>query len=199
MRIGVLALQGGFDAHLRALAAIGHEAMAVRRASELSCVEGLVLPGGESTTILQQIERDGLREALEGFRERPVLATCAGLILVARAVTQPAQPSLGWLDVDVCRNAYGRQIDSFEARSDEAGDPLVFIRAPKITRVGEGVEVLRRHAGEPVMVRQGGLIAATFHPELTADRSVHALAFDSQGRGAATPAPSTAARGRAML
>lgn len=194
MRIGVLALQGGFAAHLSTLRASGHDAVAVRTAPELSEVDGLVLPGGESTTMWRQIERDGLREPLEAFAERPVLATCAGLILVASGVTEPSQPSLGWLDVDVRRNAYGRQLDSFEARSDDGALPLVFIRAPRIRRVGAAVEVLATHDGEPVLVRQGKLVAATFHPELTADGSVHALAFDEE-----RPAPSTTDRPRAMV
>lgn len=194
MRVGVLALQGGFAAHLSALRELGHDAVAVRTAADLSTVGGLVLPGGESTTMWRQIERDGLGDALADFAGRPVLATCAGLILVSRHVTDPVQPSLGWLDVDVRRNGYGRQLDSFEARSDDGDRPLVFIRAPRISRVGDGVEVLATHDGEPVLVRQGNLVAATCHPELTTDRWVHALVFDEERL-----LPSTGGQPRAML
>jgi len=147
------------------------------------------LPGGESTVQLDLIGRNGLSAPLLDLVRagRPVLATCAGLILLAHAVSQPAQRSLDVLDVDVARNAYGRQLDSFEANSDEAlpgarnapSEPLrlVFIRAPRIERVGPGVEVLLRHRGEPVLVRQRNITAATFHPELTLDRRVHDLVF----------------------
>lgn len=183
MRVGVLALQGGFQAHLSMLARLGHEGVAVRTATELSEIEGLVLPGGESTAMSRLIEADGLCEPLGRWREGPVLAICAGLILVARRVSHPAQPSLGWLDVDVRRNGYGRQLDSFEATSDEGDRPLVFIRAPRIERVGRGVQVLATHRSEPVLVRRGAVVAATFHPELADDRSVHLAAFGSAHDG----------------
>ncbi len=194
MRVGVLALQGGFAAHVAALRALGHEAVAARTADDLSAVDGLVIPGGESTTMWRQMERDGLHEVLDRFVGRPVLATCAGLILVAHGVTDPVQPSLRWLDVDVRRNGYGRQLDSFEARSDDGDQPLVFIRAPRITRVGTAVDVLATHDGEPVLVRQGNLVAATFHPELTDDWRIHAMVFDEERLR-----PSTGDRPRAML
>lgn len=178
MRVGVVAVQGGFAAHLRALEEIGVEAVAVRYPEELSHLDGLVLPGGESSTQLDMMQRLEMFEALEDLRARcvPVLATCAGLILVARNV-EPEQRSLGWLDVDVCRNAYGRQLDSFAARDDGGELPLVFIRAPRITRVGDEVEILATRQREPVLVRQGAVYGATFHPELTTSRRIHAACF----------------------
>jgi pyridoxal 5'-phosphate synthase pdxT subunit len=178
MRVGVLALQGAFAKHIEALAELGHDAVEVRTASELVGIDGLVLPGGESSAMWRLMQDADLRDAVEAWRRGPVLATCAGLILIAARVTDPAQPTLGWLDVDVQRNSYGRQLDSFEASSDgKDAQPLVFIRAPRITRVGPGVEILAQHRGEPVLVRRGSILAATFHPELTSDRRVHALAF----------------------
>jgi 5'-phosphate synthase pdxT subunit len=195
--LGVLALQGAFARHAERLAERGHEVRLVRSARDFAGLGGLVLPGGESTVQLDLLARLGLEETLvELVRSgRPVLATCAGLILLARGVAHPAQRSFGLLDVDVARNAYGRQLDSFEASSDDAwptagesapGDagssepsplPLVFIRAPRIERVGARVEVLARHRGEPVLVREGNITAATFHPELTLDPRVHDSVF----------------------
>lgn len=182
--VGVLSLQGGFGAHARAVREIGLDPLEVRDARELERADGLVLPGGESTTQLRLIERHGLEGALADFvaSGRPVLATCAGLILAARSVS-PAQKSFGWLDVEVRRNAYGRQLDSFEDRSDE-GLPLVFIRAPRIAALGGGVAVLARWHGDPVLVRQGSVTGAAFHPELTRDRRVHRLAFEGLVGGA---------------
>lgn len=181
MKVGVLALQGGYAAHCRRLSELGHEVVEVRTALELDGLEGLVLPGGESTTMLNLLQRRGseLWEALDAFVRsgRPVLATCAGLILAAKRVTGPEQKSFGWLDVDVQRNAWGRQLDSFEGTADDGALELVFIRAPRIERVGEGVEVLATLKGEPVMVRQGALTAATFHPELTTQPDVHREVF----------------------
>lgn len=185
-RVGVLALQGGYAAHGKALAECGFEAVEVRTAADLASVAGLVLPGGESTTHLKLIDRFGLAAPLDAFVRagNPLLATCAGLILAASHVTHPDQPSFGWIDVDVARNAWGRQVHSFEAEATGAGAlagadplPLIFIRAPRITRVGDGVEVLATLGGEPVMVRAGAVIGAAYHPELTADRRVHRLAF----------------------
>ena len=179
MRVGVLAVQGGFAAHLRALVDVGCEAVSVRRPVDLEGLDGLILPGGESTTHLQLIERFGLQPGLDAFAAsgRPMLVTCAGLILAAARVTDPAQPSFGWLDVDVARNAWGRQVHSFQAVADDSDLPLLFIRAPRITRIGEGVEVTARFKGEPVMVRRGRLVGAAFHPELTHDRRVHRALF----------------------
>jgi 5'-phosphate synthase pdxT subunit len=195
--LGVLALQGAFARHAERLVERGHEVRLVRDARDFAGLGGLVLPGGESTVQLDLLARLGLEDelALLVRSGRPILATCAGLILLAERVVQPAQRSFGLLDVDVARNAYGRQLDSFEAESDEAWPPsasldsnqheaarlpLVFIRAPRIERVGDRVEVLARHRGEPVLVRQGNVTAATFHPELTLDPRVHDAVF---GRG----------------
>lgn len=183
MRIGVLALQGDFTAHARALEVLGHDVRLARRPADLDLVEGLVLPGGESTTMLRLLESSGLeapivRLILDGA---PVLATCAGLILLARKVTGPDQRSLGLLDVAVARNAWGRQLDSFEASSDRRAVPLVFIRAPRIGEVGAGVEILDTWNGEPILVRQGNVVGATFHPELTGDATVARLAFEQSG------------------
>lgn len=177
--IGVLALQGGYAAHERILRGLGFEVRRVKSAADLDAVAGLVLPGGESTTMLKLIGYSQLGPALEAFVARgcPVLATCAGLILAARHVSDPEQASFGWLDVDVARNAWGRQVDSFEARADGSGMPLVFIRAPRIRRVGPGVEVLATLGGEPIAVRQGAVIGASFHPELAEVSELHALAF----------------------
>ncbi len=178
-RVGVLALQGGWAAHLRALRDVGCEPVEVRRAEQIDALDGLILPGGESTTHLLLIERFGLRPALDAFvaSGRPVLCTCAGLILAAKAVHHPDQDSFGWLDVDVARNAWGRQVHSFEAHADGADLPLLFIRAPRIERVGPDVEITARFEGEPVMVRQGNVVGASFHPELTPDRRVHRALF----------------------
>lgn len=183
-RIGVLALQGGYAAHARRLEALGHGVELVRYASQVAELDGLVLPGGESTTQLKLIAREGLEQPLDTLCRsgRPVLATCAGLILSAARVTEPDQRSFGWLDISVRRNGWGRQLDSFEATADGGDLPLVFIRAPRITRVGNGVEVLARCAEEPVLVRCGALWGATFHPELTEDQRIHRWVF-GEGRG----------------
>jgi 5'-phosphate synthase pdxT subunit len=175
--IGVLALQGGFSAHLRALRAIGFDAREVRYAADLDAIDGLVLPGGESTALLKLIAAGSLAAPLSAFAAagRPILATCAGLVLAARTVHDPDQESFGWLPVTVRRNAWGRQVDSFRAQADE-GAPLVFIRAPRIADAG-GAEVLLRYRGEPVLVRSGRIFGATFHPELTGDATVHRLAL----------------------
>ena len=181
--IAVLALQGGFAAHGRKLAEIGLESFEARKPEELEEAAGLVLPGGESTTLWKFFESAPWEDAIRGFAAsgRPVLGTCAGAIVLAREVTNPAQKGLGVLDVAVERNAYGRQVDSFvgevEAPSLGGELPAVFIRAPKIRRVGDGVEVLATREGEPVLVRQGNVVAATFHPELTSDTTIHELAF----------------------
>ncbi len=179
-RIGVLALQGDFAAHAAALGQVGAETVEVRRAAELASIDGLVVPGGESTTLLNLMADGPWFEALRTFDARggAILGTCAGAILLARDVLDPVQPSLGLLDVTVRRNAFGRQVDSFETELALAGDavplPAVFIRAPRLVRVGAGVEILARLDGEPVLVRQGRVLAATFHPELTDDRRLQA-------------------------
>jgi pyridoxal 5'-phosphate synthase pdxT subunit len=179
MRVGVLSLQGGWAAHAAALVELGHEVVDVRTAAALEQVDGLVLPGGESSVQILLLDRHLLWAPLAAFLRsgKPILCTCAGLILASRHVTHPEQRSLGGLDVQVARNAWGRQIDSFEAISDDGAHPLVFIRAPRVTEVGRGVQVLATLRGEPVLVRQGNTLGATFHPELTSDRSIHKLAF----------------------
>lgn len=182
-RIGVLAIQGDYTAHAEALTEAGATPVEVRKREELADLGGLILPGGESTTILKFLERGHLFDELKHFCSiRPVFGTCAGAILLAREVRNPAQRSLGVLDVVVERNAYGRQIDSsiLFSESKLPGDKLemVFIRAPRIVETGPGVEVLARRDGKPTMVRQGKLMAATFHPELTTDRRVHKAFVD---------------------
>lgn len=176
--IGVLAIQGDYAAHAEALAEAGAAAVEVRKPEELEGLDGLVLPGGESTTILRFLEKRHFFSALKDYcTQHPVFGTCAGAILLAREVINPAQHSLGVLDAVVERNAYGRQIDSsiLVADSSLPGGPLemVFIRAPRILETGPGVEVLARREGNPVLVKQGNIMAATFHPELSTDRRVH--------------------------
>lgn len=177
--IGVLALQGAFDAHRRALEDVGARAVLVRTEEELKRCDALVLPGGESTTMLNLLNGEGLIEPLAEFaRQKPVLATCAGVILLAREVTNPVQESLGILDLAVERNGYGRQIDSRIAYLNLLGDePLeaVFIRAPVIHSTGPEVKALASMNDDPVLIEQGRHLAATFHPELTGDRRVHRM------------------------
>lgn len=182
-RIGVLALQGAYDVHAAMLRSLGAEAVLVRRPSQLTGLDGLIIPGGESTTFLKHLEQDGFYDALSQFvRTTPTFGTCAGSILLATEVLHPTQPSFAALDITVERNAYGRQIDSTILRelTDLPGGPLemVFIRAPRISRVGPEVEVLASREGFPVLVRQGHLLAATFHPELSTDTRVHQLFLD---------------------
>lgn len=178
-RVGVLALQGDFAAHARMFDGLGVEVAEVRRSAELAELDGLVLPGGESTTLLKLMAAEPWFDALRALHERggAMLATCAGIILLARRVLGPEQPSAGLLDAVVERNAYGRQVDSFEAtlalRGDAAPLPAVFIRAPRLQQLGPAVEVLAEHEGEPVLVRQGSILAATFHPELSGDSRLH--------------------------
>ncbi|PKN57632.1 MAG: pyridoxal 5'-phosphate synthase glutaminase subunit PdxT [Deltaproteobacteria bacterium HGW-Deltaproteobacteria-14] len=180
--IGVLALQGGFEAHAKILRGLGHAVREVRAAADLTDgggLDGLVFPGGESSTMLKLIGFSGLWEPLDAFVRggHPVLATCAGMILAATGVSGPEQASFGWLDVDVTRNGWGRQVHSFEAVSDDGAVRLVFIRAPRLTRIGAGVTVLHRFEGEPITVRQGNVVAASFHPELADEPALHAIAF----------------------
>lgn len=179
-RIGVLAVQGAFQRHADVLAQLGHTPVLIRAAADFHALAGLILPGGESTVQLQLIDRLALRRDLEAIlaSDQPVLATCAGLILLATSVSQPEQASFARLDVAVTRNAWGRQLDSFEAESDGPEPlPLVFIRAPRIDRVGPDVEILARYRGEPVLVRRASITGATFHPELSDDARVHAAVF----------------------
>ncbi len=179
-RIGVLAIQGDYAAHAEALAETCAEPVEVRKPEDLAGIDGLILPGGESTTMLLFLEKLNFFELLQEFaRTRPTFGTCAGAILLAREVLNPPQRSLGLLDAIIERNAYGRQIDSaiLSAPTRLGGEPMemVFIRAPRIVNPGNGVEVLAERDGYPVLVRQGNLLAATFHPELSADRRVHRL------------------------
>jgi pyridoxal 5'-phosphate synthase pdxT subunit len=182
-RIGILAIQGDYAAHAEALSACGAIPVEVRKREELAGLDGLILPGGESTTILKFLERGDLFDELKQFcATRPVFGTCAGAILLAREVRNPSQRSLGVLDAVVERNAYGRQIDSSILFSDTKlhGEKLemVFIRAPRIIETGSEVEVLAERDGKATLVRQGKLMAATFHPELTSDRRVHKAFVD---------------------
>jgi 5'-phosphate synthase pdxT subunit len=175
--VGVLALQGDFEAHRKAIEKTGARAIEVRTADQLQQCDGLILPGGESTTMLKLLEEEKLTEPLRHFgEEKPIFGTCAGAILLAREVTSPAQPSLRLMDIRVERNAYGRQVDSRIARVPmNGGEDLeaVFIRAPIIRGVGEGVRVLARYEGDPVWVEQGRHMVTTFHPELSGDSRIH--------------------------
>lgn len=180
MKIGVLALQGDFQRHLSRLGEIGVKGIAVRKPEALKDCQGLIIPGGESTTLVKLMKNIGLFEAIPEFNRRwPVFGTCAGAILVSREVNNHPVEPLGLMDIAVQRNAYGRQIDSFveDVTVNLAGAPqrieAVFIRAPRITRVGEGVEVLSRRNGDLIFVESERVLAATFHPELTANPLVH--------------------------
>lgn len=185
-RVGVLALQGDFEAHEKALERAGATAVQVRTAEELDAIDGLVIPGGESTTMLKLLHFMNLMEPLRKFvNEKPVFGTCAGAILLAKDVRNPQQESFGAVDLTVERNGYGRQIDSrvaqlkpgaeFQRRAGEGEVEAVFIRAPIIRRTGPGVTVLAEYDGNPVLVEEGKHLIATFHPELTQDARVHKL------------------------
>ena len=175
MIIGVLALQGDFDAHRRRLEELGAEVVLVKKPEQLDSIDGLVIPGGESSTILKLLGQAGFEKLKQFVRLKPTFGTCAGAILLANDVENPKQPGLGALDITVRRNAYGRQADSSirEGRFLDHPTEMVFIRAPKIERVGEGVEVIATEGNDPVLVRHGKTLAATFHPELSDDRRVH--------------------------
>lgn len=175
-RIGVLALQGDFEAHRIAIERAGGEAAEVRTAADLDAVDGLIIPGGESTTMLKLLHLENLFEPLREFGKRKsIFGTCAGAILLATEVVNPAQQSLGLIDARVERNGYGRQIDSRIAQIELDGKSAeaVFIRAPIIREVGPAARVLARYMDDPVLIEQGRHLAATFHPELSADNSVH--------------------------
>jgi len=177
MKIGVLALQGDFDAHRRRLQELGAEVVLVRKPEELDAIDGLVIPGGESGTFLKLLGDGGFEKLKEFVHAKPTFGTCAGAILLATEVENPQQRGLGALDIRIRRNAYGRQIDSSIRQGLFGDSPLemVFIRAPKIEHVGEGVEILATEGSDqaPVAVRQGRTMAATFHPELSDDPRVH--------------------------
>ena len=175
--VGILALQGDFEAHAKAIEKAGGRATEVRSREQIELCDGLILPGGESSTMLKLLNYENLLEPLRAFgQHKPIYGTCAGAILVAKEVSHPAQPSLGLMDIDVERNGYGRQIDSRVARLDlDSGDPFeaVFIRAPIIRRAGPEVRVLAKYNGDPVWAEQGRHMVTTFHPELTGDLRVH--------------------------
>jgi 5'-phosphate synthase pdxT subunit len=194
LKIGILAVQGDFEAHAAMLKDLGAETAEVRTVADLETCDGLVLPGGESTTQLQFLQEEGLYEAIRKFAEdgRAIFGTCAGAILLANEVKNPAQGSLGLLDMTVLRNAYGRQVasDVFYGSSKLKREPMemVFIRGPIIDRTGPLLDVLAEYAGKPVLVQKGNLLAATFHPELTSDTTVHEYFLEMAKRGASKPA-----------
>src|SRR5713226_6986641 len=175
MKIGVLALQGDFDAHRRRLQELGPEVVLVKNPEQLDEIDGLVLPGGESSTFLKLLGEAGFQKLKDFVLTKPAFGTCAGAILLAKEVENPSQSRLGAIDIAIRRNAYGRQIDSSIREGLFRGSPIemVFIRAPKIARLGPGVEVLATQGDDPVVVRQGTTMAATFHPELTDDTRIH--------------------------
>lgn len=194
--IGVLALQGAYEAHARTLRQLGAEPRLVRTPDDLAGLDGLIMPGGESTTMLKFLERNGFFDILQSFvRTTPTFGTCAGAILLATDVENPPQRSLGVLPMTVERNAYGRQIDSSILTSETSlpGGPLemVFIRAPRIRLAAPSVETLATRDGFPALVRSGHLMAATFHPELSGDTRVHQYFLDlvRRHKGAAAPKP----------
>ncbi len=198
--IGVLALQGDFDAHRRRLEELGAKVMLVKKPEQLDQIDGLVIPGGESGTFLKLLGDQGFEKLKQFVRVKPTFGTCAGAILLALEVENPKQAGLGALNIRIRRNAYGRQIDSsiregkLLSRS-QSGDPhdaalrespieMVFIRAPKIEHVGEGVEILATEGNDPVVVQQGRAMAATFHPELSTDTRIHQLFLELVRNGA---------------
>ena len=183
MTIGVLALQGDFDAHRRRLEELGAKVVLVKKPEQLDGIDGLVIPGGESGTFLKLLGDDGFAKLKEFVHVKPTFGTCAGAILLATEVENPKQAGLGALDIRIRRNAYGRQIDSSirEGRLGDSPLEMVFIRAPKIERVGPNVEVLATENSDPVAVRQGKVMAATFHPELSDDTRVHQAFLDLCG------------------
>jgi pyridoxal 5'-phosphate synthase pdxT subunit len=191
-KVGVLSLQGDFDAHAKAVERAGAQPVLVRAAADLEGLDGLIIPGGESTTMLKLLLEEKLMEPLRDFgRRRPIFGTCAGAILLANEVSSPSQASLGLIDIGVERNAYGRQVDSriasvtpesdFQSRTRPGDMEAVFIRAPIIRRVGSDAQVLVRYHGDPVLVEQGRHMVATFHPELSSDPRVHELFLQKLG------------------
>jgi 5'-phosphate synthase pdxT subunit len=191
MTIGVLALQGDFDAHRRRLEELGAEVMLVKKPEQLDAIDGLIIPGGESGTFLKLLGEDGFERLKEFVRVKPTFGTCAGAILLAAEVENPRQAGLGAIDIGIRRNAYGRQLDSSiregklvgALKGQLAASPLemVFIRAPRIERLGPNVEVLATEGKDPVAVREGRVMAATFHPELSDDTRIHQAFLDLCG------------------
>ena len=189
MKIGVLALQGDFDAHREMLERLGVNVVMVRKPAQLQEIDGLIIPGGESSTFLKLLGEAGFDELKRFVTSKPTFGTCAGAIMLAREVENPAQKGTGAIDIRVRRNAYGRQIESTILTSEcelPGGEmEMVYIRAPRIEEVGSGVEVLAKRDGHPVLVRQGKVLAATFHPELTGDTRVHETFLKMVRNGAA--------------
>ena len=180
MTIGVLALQGDFDAHRRRLEELGARVVLVKKPEQLDEIDGLVIPGGESSAFLKLLGDTGFEKLKAFVRLKPTFGTCAGAILLAREVENPAQEGLGAIDIGIRRNAYGRQIDSSIREGLLGASPMemVFIRAPKISRVGGDVKTIATESGEPVAVSQGKTLVATFHPELSADKRIHQYFLD---------------------
>jgi 5'-phosphate synthase pdxT subunit len=180
MKIGVLALQGDFDAHRKRLEELGAEVVLVKKPEQLDDIAGLVIPGGESSTFLNLLGEEGFAKLKDFVRVKPTFGTCAGAILLANEVENPKQAGLGALDITIRRNAYGRQVDSSIREGQFLKDPIemVFIRAPKIERIGQGVEVVATEGNDPVLVRKGKTLAATFHPELSDDARIHRYFLD---------------------
>ena len=185
MKIGVLALQGDFDAHRKRLEELGAEVLLVKKSEQLDEIAGLVIPGGESSTFLKLLGEEGFAKLKDFVRVKPTFGTCAGAILLANEVENPKQAGLGALDITIRRNAYGRQVDSSIREGQFLNDPIemVFIRAPKIERVGQGIEVVATEGRDPVMVRKGKTLAATFHPELSDDARIHRYFLDLVANG----------------
>jgi 5'-phosphate synthase pdxT subunit len=180
MKIGVLAIQGDFDAHKKRLEELGAQVVLVRKPEQFDEIDGLVIPGGESGAFLKILGERGIAKLKDYVRLKPTFGTCAGAIMLAKEVTNPDQLGLGALDIRVRRNAYGRQIDS-SIRTGKLGESpleMVFIRAPKIERMGPGVEVIATEGKDPVAVREGKAMAATFHPELSEDTRLHRIFLD---------------------
>jgi pyridoxal 5'-phosphate synthase pdxT subunit len=190
MKIGVLALQGDFDAHRRRLQELGAEVVLVKKTEQLDTLDGLVIPGGESGTFLKLLGDTGFEKLKQFVRRKPTFGTCAGAILLAAEVENPTQAGLGALNIRIRRNAYGRQLDSSVRQGrflqENLGDSpleMVFIRAPKIEHIGPGVEVIATEGTDPVAVRQGRAMAATFHPELSDDTRIHRAFLDLVANG----------------
>jgi len=183
--VGLLAMQGAFKKHGEIINSLGNKTLEVRKPEQLEQIDGIIIPGGESTTIYKMLQKSGLFDTLKDKIENglPVLGTCAGIILLAQRISNSDQPRLGVLNVTVERNSYGRQTESFETELEIKGldnTPVtgIFIRAPKIKETGHGVEILSEFAGSPVLVKQDNIVAATFHPELTNDKRIHKLFTD---------------------